>query len=535
MNQQVTAAARAPHAVVIGSGIGGSALTLLLAHAGLAVTLLEKNKHLGGSCAGYDKLGFRIDFGTHLFTRGPSGPLGQVLRRTGHPDALQFRRTRDLAELRYTARASTQETANLRLPWRAHRAPAFAFRLVRQLDLSAAETGQTMRLLTKLLTMSPRAADAWNHRTFEEFVHRHCSNPRLATLVTFALGLAFVLPPWEISAGEAIYCLQRTARDNTLGYPLGGSRAVPTTYCRLAQQMGARVRTRAHVRRIIVEHGRVRGVELHDGTRIGADLVISTSSVRTTALRLCDPGALPDTYLARTRNITGSQTAVQVKIALNRKLVHTGLLLGLVSDTSDPLRAGQDTVAEALRRVVGGQVPDVTPVYCPVPTNFDPALAPPGHQLLTACTLAPTNDIERQAPERAWEEALMSAMRHLVPGLDDHVLFVDRTTVPWMEHWIGKEHGPAISTAQTPEQVGAMRPSVTTPVTGLYIAGCGAGGRGVGAELAADSAMECAERLLTDLGMRLPATWRTPRHQSPSLARGFLRALLGAPGCAITQ
>jgi hypothetical protein len=32
-----------------------------------------------------------------------------------------------------------------------------------------------------------------------------------------------------------------------------------------------------------------------------------------------------------------------------------------------------------------------------------------------------------------------------------------------MEHWLGKQYGPAISTAQTPDQVGTRRPSVATP------------------------------------------------------------------------
>jgi len=36
-------------------GIGGTASTLLLSHAELAVTLLEKNTLLGGACAGYEK------------------------------------------------------------------------------------------------------------------------------------------------------------------------------------------------------------------------------------------------------------------------------------------------------------------------------------------------------------------------------------------------------------------------------------------------------------------------------------------------
>ena len=47
-----------------------------------------------------------------------------------------------------------------------------------------------------------------------------------------------------------------------------------------------------------------------------------------------------------------------------------------------------------------------------------------------------------------------------------------------------------ISNGQTPGQVGADRLPVATPVAGLYLCGDGAGGRGIGTELAAASAME---------------------------------------------
>src|SRR3712207_2182319 len=88
-------------AVVVGSGIGGSAATLLLANAGIPVTLVEKNRRLGGSCSGYEKQGFHVDIGTHMFCRGNKGPLGDVLRRVGEDGAIRFVRTRDIAELRF--------------------------------------------------------------------------------------------------------------------------------------------------------------------------------------------------------------------------------------------------------------------------------------------------------------------------------------------------------------------------------------------------------------------------------------------------
>lgn len=511
--------------LVIGAGIGGSALTLLLAHAGVRVALLEKNRYLGGSCAGYEKHGFQIDFGTHMFSRGPCGPLGEVLRRTGNPRAIEFRRTKDIAEFRYPDRSGNGTAQRIPLPNELARMPMLGWRFARSMNLSPAEMAQGTRMVTALMTMSNEQVDAWSNRTVDDFVARYTDNPRLHAALCFMLGLYFVIPPWDTSAGEAIYCFQRMFRDNWLSYPKGGAKAIPTTYCRLAEGLGAEVRTSAGVKRILITDGIVRGVELEDGTIIEADTVISTSSIRTTTLRLCDPAQLPSAYVDQASKIVGSQIAVQLKIALKKPLVHAGCLMGGFGEKGDLFNVGAGALREMFEHVTAGRVPDLVPFYCPVPTNFDPELAPPGHQLLTVCTLAPTTDIELSSPPAQWEEATLDTMRKIVPGLDDETLFIDRTTTSWMEHWLGKEYGPAISTGQTPAQSGRNRPAVTTPIAGLYLAGDCAGGRGVGTELAADSAMECAEQVIADLGHPMPTSWNTKRRRQPGAARSLLRLI----------
>lgn len=515
--------------VVIGAGIGGTALTLLLAHAGMRVTLLEKNQYLGGACAGYEKQGFQVDFSTHLFSRGPRGPIGEVLRRTGHAGAIDFRRTHDIAEIRYPARDGSGKVERIPLPSQAHRMPMLGWRLARSMNLRPAEAADAARLLTDMLTMAPAEVDSWNHRTVDEYVAQFTNNPKVHAALCFLLGLYFVIAPSETSAGEAIYCFQRMFRDNWLSYPAGGSKAVPLTYCRLAEAKGAQIRTRAGVKQILVTDGRVRGVLLTDGSRIDADIVVSTSSLRSTALHLVEPGALPDAYIERASRIQGSLIAVQAKIGLRRKLVDAGCLMGGFGANADLLNASGETMLGMFDQVLDGRVPDVVPYYCPIPTNFDPSLAPPGHQLLTVCAVAPTTDIELKDAPAEWEEMVLRTIRAIVPGLDDEIVFVDRTTTSWMEHWLGKEFGPAISTGQTPGQVADQRPSVTTPIAGLYLAGDGAGGRGVGTELAADSAMECAETIVTALGRRRPAGWNTDRHAQPPLRHVLRQALRPTP------
>lgn len=498
-------------AVVVGSGIGGTAATLLLADAGVRVTLVEKNRRIGGSCSGYDKQGFHVDVGTHMFCRGNKGPLGEVLRRVREDGAIRFTRTRDIAELRFFEPSDPHRVRSVAVPADLHRMPRFAVELALALELSVPEAIRAARLFTHILTMSDEEVEQWDGRTIEEFITPFTAHAPTIGVFGFLLGLYFILPYWEVSAGEALYCFRKMARDNALSYPKGGSIAIPETYVRLAERRGAEVRTGTGVKRIVVEDAKVTGVELADGTVIPADVVVSTSSLRTTVTRLVGPEHFPESYVRRATGIKGSYIAVQAKIGLKKKLVESGCLVGGVGDGVDLARVGTDDMKIMFQHLVRGEVPPIVPFYCPVPTNFDPDLAPPGHQLLTVCAVAPTTDVPLTSPPAAWESAMLDAIRRVVPGLDEHALFVDTFGVDFIEKWIGKDFGPAVSTGQTPEQVGRRRPPVYTPIRGLYLAGCNAGARGVGTELAASSAMECVDRVLADHGREVPRRRQTER------------------------
>ncbi len=513
-------------AIVVGSGIGGSAATLLLAHAGVQVTLIEKNRRIGGSCSGYEKQGFHIDIGTHMFCRGNRGPLGDVLRRANADGAIRFVRTRDIAELRFFEPSQPDRVQSVAVPADLRRMPRFAVELAMALDLSVTEAIRAAKLFTHILSMSDEEVESWDHRTIEEFVEPFTAHAPTIGVFGFLLGLYFILPYWEVSAGEALYCFRKMARDNALSYPRGGSIAIPETYVKLAKERGAEVRVGAGVKRIVIENGRAVGVELSDGTVLRADIVVSTSSLRTTVNRLVGPEHFPTHYADRANAIRGSYIAVQAKIGLKKKLVDAGCIVGGVGDGVDLASVGTNDMKEMFQHLTRGEVPPIVPFYCPVPTNFDPSLAPPGHQLLTVCAVAPTSDVALKSPPAHWEEAMLTAIRRVVPGLDDHAVFIDTFDVDFIESWIGKEFGPAVSTGQTPEQVGRRRPPVHTPIPGLYLAGCNAGARGVGTELAAASAMECVDRIFRDLGRPSHAsqTHRSRRHVAHHAARALARS-----------
>jgi prolycopene isomerase len=90
----------------------------------------------------------------------------------------------------------------------------------------------------------------------------------------------------------------------------------------------------------------------------------------------------------------------------------------------------------------------------------------------------------------------LAALASIIPGLEDNLLFAEFTPVPAVGRWMGKSANAAISNGQFPGQVGRDRLPVVTPLNGLYLCGDGAGGRGIGTELAATSGMEAATAML---------------------------------------
>jgi len=478
--------------IVIGTGLGGSAVGALLARAGFKTLILEKNEKIGGSCSYYSKDGFKVDIGTHMFTRGNRGPIGVVQYMLGIPNKIQFIQTRDLALAKGMG-------FNIVLPSSRYRLPYFFAKLFHQLKVPMRELPKVIKLFYHLATMPDEEIDRWNHKNVEEFIRRYTTHPQLFAYLGFLLGLYFVLPLWETSAGEAIWCYKRMFRDNSLSYPKGGAVTVPETFVNAAISSGAKLLTSSEVKKIVVENGVVKGVELTDGRAFGAGIVISTTSLKDNVFRLVGESHFPEKYVKKIKNIKGSYIAVQAKIALDKKLIKAGCLVGGSSKYYKTEELNIDSFHHLYQDITKGYIPKIVPIYCPIPTNFDPSLGPEGKQLLTVCSVAPTTDVELKDPPEKWIESMLEAMQELVPGLNRHIIWIDRFTTKFVERWSGKLYGPAISTGQTPDQVGALRPPVRTAIKGLYFAGDCAGGRGIGTELATQSAIECFNTIINDL------------------------------------
>jgi prolycopene isomerase len=468
-------------AIVVGSGVGGSVTAGLLARDGARVLVLEKNRDLGGVLASYRRDGFKIDFGSHLISRGERGPLAHALRLAGctaprfltHPIPV---RSRGMFQI--TAPATR---AGL---------PAVALEAARQLELSQIERAHLARMLFQLFTLTEWELRRWDRKTLDEFIVSHTQHPGAYFLFSFLASIFFVLPPWQVSAGEAIRCLRGVIGSYRLSYVEGGMDSIAHALLGLVAGADGDIVPRSRVVSI-----RRAGDSFVVATRDGAEYrapIVACNMAPPDVLAVVEDD-VPAAYRERVAAIRGSGNAHQLKLALRRPLVNEGCIIGGVSLSGLTLR---DLSLDLMRRTVStierGAVSDPLAIYAPVPTSYDPSLGP--GQLIVASIYGPVCATPADS-SAIWRERAMAAMRSIIPNLDDELVFAEWSPIPAVAGWMGKSNRGAICNGQFPGQVGADRLPVTTPIPGLYIVGDGAGGRGIGTELAASSAIEAIEHM----------------------------------------
>lgn len=454
--------------VVIGTGIGGSAVSALLAKEGAEVTVLERNGFPGGKAASFERDGFVYDTGVHWLARGDKGPMGEIANIVGAE--IQFRKLEPAMQFTTGGR-----TAILSQDMDEEEALKSLFEQIGVLP----ENREGAHALFKDMARerSAKELEELDEVSFSDYIARFVDDEQLNRVLDGFTGMYMCISRRAASAGEFILCFHGQTKEKNLCYPVGGMRAVPVAYLRALESLGGEVRYSTPVERIVVEGGKVRGVEA--GGFIPADLVISNNGVKET-VAMAGRHVFPDHYLAMVDSLSLSFGAVSVKYALNAEVVKPHLFC-YFPDFRDP---------ELVERQAA--------IFVPVPSAADPSLAPPGCQVVLAGSLAPPGLEDRDQVKAICEEMLdriENTMRDLFPDIEEHVVWKIRTDTRYISEISGRWTGEVIGVAQNRHQVGKKRPGNATPIQGLYLVGADVGARGVGTEMAADSALNLWRQL----------------------------------------
>lgn len=417
--------------VVIGSGINGLVAAAMLARKGDRVIVLERSDRVGGCMRTEEALlpGFRIDPMAATFALFVASPaheaLGEDLARHG----LRFRHSpHPTAVLRpdgSALRLSTDRAANVAAldalgPGDGGRYAAAMEAMERDAPFVFGLLGgpvwspQTLRLLAgQLLRRGPRGLAAWFGEALE---------PARGWLeATFRGETAqALLAPWVLHAGltpESAYGGRMTqviafALEGA-GAPVaeGGAGAAAEAFRRLIEERGGMVRTEAEADRILVEGGRVAGVELWGGERIAASSVLASVAPGQLYGRLLRDADLPREREAA-RRFRHGRAGVQLHFALDRPPEWIAPGLGDVALIH--LADGIDSVSRSSNEAVRGLLPAVPTICVGQPSRLDPTRAPDGKAVLWLQILdaprVPKGDALGEIPaEGRWTDGLREA------------------------------------------------------------------------------------------------------------------------------
>jgi diapolycopene oxygenase len=281
-------------------------------------------------------------------------------------------------------------------------------------------------------------------------------------------------------------------------YPKGGIRAVPAALGRLAERQGVELQTGVDIRRIVVEGGRVSGIETTGGERIPLAAVVSNvDAVRTYAELI---GGKAGARFAGLRRREPACSGVVLYLGLDRAYPH--LLHHNFVFSRDP--------EEEFDWIYGRGEPAPDPTcYVAAPARSDPEVAPEGadslYILVHTPYLRPHHDWAKMLP--GYRRTILDKLARCA-GLQDieRRIVVERALTPADIHERYRVlNGAIYGLASHGRFFGAFKPgNRSRHVDGLYLAG-GSAHPGPGMPMALMSGWIAADALDHDVVARAGA------------------------------
>jgi phytoene dehydrogenase-like protein len=266
------------------------------------------------------------------------------------------------------------------------------------------------------------------------------------------------------------------------GFAKGGTGAISEAIAGAARRFGAEIRTESPVQRVLIRHGRAKGVVLQNGDELRARIVVSSLDPHRTFLTLVGDRELPEDFLSDIRRYKFRGSSGKVNLALAELPDLTCLpgpgphLRGAIS-----ISPSVDYLERAYDDAKYGEFSRRPYMDIIIPSMIDPHMAPPGkHVMSIFVQYAPYHVTGgwSDATREAFGDTVVDTISQYAPNLKQAILHRQVLTPADIERITGLTEGNIFQGELALQQLFFLRPAprwakYRTPIRRLYQCGSG--------------------------------------------------------------
>jgi phytoene desaturase len=462
-------------AVVIGAGFGGMAAALRARARGYDVTVVDRCPRPGGRAQVFDRDGFRHDAGPTVITAPHLFDELFELFGKDRRDAIEFMPVEPWYRFefddgsRFDYGANLDETLEQIARFNPRDRDGYLSLLEhsrRLYEIGYEQLGdQPFHRLRTMAAQIPALGRLRADRSVWQLVSRHISDDRIRRAFSIQPLLVGGNPFDTTSIYSLIHYLERRWG---VWFARGGTGALVDALAGLMESVGIELQLGRTVERIETRQGRVRGVQLGDGTRLAADTVIANT----------DPGHLYGRLLDQ------RESRLPARIKRKRSRYSMGLFVLYFGTRRQYPELAHHTIVMG-KRYRGllddifkrGILADDFSLYLHRPTASDPSFAPAGCDSFYVLCPVPNlrADIDWSVAGPQLQQRIVETLEsRLMPGLSECMTADFHMTPEDFSHDYLSEYGAGFSIAPLFSQSAWFRyHNRSEGPEGLYLVGAG--------------------------------------------------------------
>ena len=471
--------------IIIGSGPGGLSAAAALARAGRSVTVFERSQTYGGNCSAFKQGGYTFDLAVHQLVGGDGneGYCSKLLDYYGVKENVQFFKLDPFVsivtpeeEFEFPVTMEKFEQM-LKTYFPDQNKPIGKFiKYMIELKQDMVISSNLLRKkraiplknrrgipISKKILLILRGLRRFNElsKTGEQLLSKHFKNKKIRALI--GSGWPYLgLPPSKVSGLMLLGLVNALVYEGTY-YPRGSSQAIADEMVNIIIKNGGKVSVGAAVRKIIIENGQAKGVELDSGKKIFANAIVSNADALETFTKFLDKYKLPKKYFKQMMRTDVSVGPFKLFLGLDYQVKDNGF------KTHEYFFYESFDYDFCFKRLEQGY-PSVVSAYSP--TYINPELAPKGHSTLILTTFFPwkTQRDWREFKQEIADEMIAVAGKK-VKNLSKHIRVNKIFTPDDLYDFSMSQKGAMYGWQNTPCKAIVNRLPQKTPIKNLFLSG----------------------------------------------------------------